>query len=122
VDFTRTIAFNKGYHGVGLSMKRLVLILLLLAQPAWAQVKLVPKDVDKQVAKRADICAPIGRTEDGKLVYAMKCEIPPKPATAAVDPQAAVNPDAEAKSETETETTTERSGLFGLSYDRRPKQ
>jgi hypothetical protein len=118
VDFTRTIAFNKGYHGVGLSMKRLVLILLLLAQPAWAQVKLVPKEV----TKRADNCAPIGRTEDGKLVYAMKCEIPLRPATAAVAPQAAVNPDAEAKSETETETTTERSGLFGLSYDRRPKQ
>jgi hypothetical protein len=103
-------------------MKRLVLILLLLAQPAWAQVKLVPKEV----TKRADNCAPIGRTEDGKLVYAMKCEIPPKPATAAVAPQAAVNPalspEVEPKSETETETTTERSGLFGLSYDRRPKQ
>jgi hypothetical protein len=106
-------------------MKRLVLILLLLAQPAWAQMKLVPKDVDKQVAKRPDNCAPIGRTEDGKLVYAMKCEMPPKPVAPAVAPQAAVkpaqNPDVDPKSETETETTTERTGLFGMSFDRRPK-
>jgi hypothetical protein len=118
------VQYRKVMRGRG-AMKRLVLILLMLAQPAWAQMKLVPKDVDKQAAKRADNCAPIGRTEDGKLVYSMKCEMPPKPVAPAVAPQAAVNPapspDAEPKSE-ETETTTERSGLFGMSYDRRPKQ
>jgi len=34
----------------------------------------------------ADPCKPIGRTEDGKLVYSMKCEnlpVPPRPAAAA---------------------------------------
>jgi hypothetical protein len=43
-----------------------------------------------------DPCKPIGRTEDGKLVYSMKCEnlpTPPKPpvaaATSAVPPPAA---------------------------------
>ena len=106
--------------GWGYRMKKLVLVLLMLAQPASAQMKLVPKDA----GKRADNCAPIGRTEDGKLVYAMKCEMPPKPAAAVVAPQAQVAPapSAEPKVETETETQTERSGLFGMSYDRRPKQ
>lgn len=102
-------------------MKKLVLVLLMLAQPVWAQTKPVPKEV----ARRSDNCAPIGRTEDGKLVYSMKCEMPPKPAASVVAPQAEVkpapNPEAEPRSEAETETTTERSGLFGLSYDRRPK-
>ena len=40
----------------------------------------------------ADPCKPIGRTEDGKLVYSMKCDklpIPPKPAVAAAPPAAA---------------------------------
>jgi len=92
-------------------MKRLVLIVLLLAQPAWAQMK------PKEVAKRADHCAPIGRTEDGKLVYAMTCEMPPKP-VAAVPPQAQPTPEPQATAEPETE----RTGLFGMSYDRRPKQ
>ncbi|WP_407154404.1 hypothetical protein [Bradyrhizobium sp. STM 3557] len=90
-------------------MKRLVLIVLLLAQPAWAQVK--PKDA----AKRTDNCAPIGRTEDGKLVYSMRCEMPPKPVTAA---PSQATPEPQAASEPETE----RTGLFGMSYDRRPKE
>lgn len=90
-------------------MKKLVLVILLLAQPAWAQMKPVAKDA----AGRADPCAPIGRTEDGKLVYSMKCETLPKPAAP---------PQAEAKPAPEPEPETERSGLFGLSYDRRPKQ
>jgi hypothetical protein len=122
VDFQRAIAFNERCHGVVLSMKKLVLILVLVAQPAWAQMKLVPKDT----AKHADNCAPIGRTEDGRLVYSMKCEMPPKSAASIIAPQSGAKPapssEAEPKSETETETTTERSGLFGLSYDRRQKQ
>jgi hypothetical protein len=115
VDFARAIEFNEGGHGVRLSMKRLVLIVLMLSQPAWAQMKPVAKDT----GKRADNCAPIGRTEDGKLVYSMKCEMPPKP-VAAVPPQAqpAPTPEPQATSEPETEHT----GLFGMSYDRRPKQ
>jgi hypothetical protein len=95
-------------------MKRLMLIALLLAQPAWAQVK----PAAKNAANRADKCAPIGRTEDGKLVYSMTCEMPPKPVVAAVPPQAQPTPEPPAASEPETE----RTGLFGMSYDRRPKQ
>lgn len=92
-------------------MKKLMLIVLLLVQPAWAQMKPVAKD-----AKHSDACAPIGRTEDGKLVYSMKCETLPKP------PAPAAAPQAEARPAPEPEPETERTGLFGLSYDRRPKQ
>lgn len=95
-------------------MKKLVLVMLVLSQPAWAQMKPVAKDA----ARRTDACAPIGRTEDGKLVYSMKCETLPKPSTPAMPPQAEANPAPAAQPEPETE----RSGLFGLSYDRRPKQ
>ena len=95
-------------------MKKLIVVMLLLAQPAWAQMKPGAKDA----AKRADNCAPIGRTEDGKLVYSMKCETLPKPPAPAAAPQAEAKPAPTAEPEPETE----RSGLFGLSYDRRPKQ
>src|ERR1700730_12357627 len=59
-------------------MKKLVLAILLIASPAWAQTKLLPKSV----TARADPRAPIGRTADGKLVYSMKCENLPAPAPA----------------------------------------
>jgi hypothetical protein len=92
-------------------MKKLVLAILLVASPAWAQTKLLPKSV----TARADPCAPIGRTADGKLVYSMKCEnlpVPPPPPQAEISeppppPQAEVH----------------RSGIFGLSYEvKRPDQ
>jgi hypothetical protein len=54
-------------------MTRLVLAILLMSSPAWAQ------------GKRVDNCAPIGRTADGKLVYSMKCDnlpVPPPPPVA----------------------------------------
>jgi hypothetical protein len=103
-------------------MKRVVLIMLMLAQPALmpsalAQVAPAPK---QGAAKRADACAPIGRTEDGKLVYSMKCESIPKPVAPAA-PQAAAQP-AQPAPAAEPEPETERSGLFGWSYDRRSKQ
>src|SRR5258708_35916243 len=59
-------------------MKKLLLAILLISSPAWAQTKPLPKGA----ATRADNCTPIGRTEDGKLVYSMKCEnlsAPPRP-------------------------------------------
>ncbi len=92
-------------------MKKLVLfpVMLVLSSPAWAQTKLAPK----AAAARVDNCAPIGRTADGKLVYSMKCETLPAPP--------ASPPQAEAK-EAPTpapEPETQRSGLFGWSYDRR---
>src|ERR1700692_2443378 len=56
-------------------MKKLVFFILLIASPAWAQTKLVPKSV----TARADPCAPIGRSADGKLGYSMKCDNLPAP-------------------------------------------
>ncbi|WP_315781904.1 hypothetical protein [Bradyrhizobium sp. SZCCHNPS1003] len=102
-------------------MKRLVLIILVMAQPALVQSALAqtapaPKPA---AARRADACAPIGRTEDGKLVYSMKCETIPKPVAPAA-PQAAAQPTQSAPA-AEPEPETERSGLFGWSYDRRSK-
>jgi hypothetical protein len=92
-------------------MKKLVFAILLIASPAWAQTKLVPKNV----TARADPCAPIGRTADGKLVYSMKCENLPAPLPPA--PQAEIAP------APEPEPEVQRSGIFGLSYERkRPDQ
>ncbi|WP_257169863.1 hypothetical protein [Bradyrhizobium sp. SRS-191] len=100
-------------------MKRLAVIMVVLGQfgaasSAWAQTGPKPNS-----AKRADACAPIGRTEDGKLVYAMKCETIPKPVAPPTPPQAAAQPAPEPAAEPEPET--QRSGVFGWSYDRRPK-
>jgi len=89
-------------------MSKYLLILLLIASPAMAQVKLAPKSS----AAHTDPCAPIGRTADGKLVYSMKCEnlpAPPPQAELKEAPQPAAEPEPEAR----------RSGIFGWSYDRR---
>jgi hypothetical protein len=85
-------------------MKKLVFAILLIASPAWAQTKLVPKSA----TARVDNCAPIGRTADGKLVYSMKCEILPAPPPP--PPQAEVEPPPEPE--------VQRSGIFGLSLSR----
>jgi hypothetical protein len=94
-------------------MKRLLLALLLIASPAWAQTKLTPKST----GVRADNCAPIGRTAKGELVYSMKCDnlpVPPAP-----PPQAEVR-EAPAPA---PEPEVQRSGIFGWSYERkRPDQ
>jgi len=91
-------------------MKKLVLAILLMSSPAWAQTKLVPKNA----TARVDNCAPIGRTADGQLVYSMKCEnlpVPPPPPQAAVAPPPAPEPE------------VRRTGIFGLSYEvKRPDQ
>ena len=89
-------------------MKKLLLALLLTASPAWAQTKLTPS---KGVAARADNCAPIGRTADGKLVYSMKCENLPAPA---LPP-----PQAETREVPAPEPEVQRSGIFGWSYERK---
>jgi hypothetical protein len=89
-------------------MRKLIFIVLLIVPPssaqlAWAQVKLVPKNV----TSRADPCAPIGQTADRKLVYSLKCDnlpVPPPPPVAEVAPPP---PQAE----------IHRSGIFGLSYE-----
>lgn len=84
--------------------------LLLLAAPALAQ------PAPKNAAARADPCAPIGRTADGKLVYSMKCETIPVPLAPPPSPQAEVK---EALPAAEPEPEVRRSGIFGWSYDRR---
>jgi hypothetical protein len=91
-------------------MSKYLLVLVLIASPAVAQVKLTPKTS----AVHPDPCAPIGRTADGKLVYSMKCEILPAPPP---PPQAELREAPQPAAEPEPETR--RSGVFGWSYDRR---
>ncbi|TAI63320.1 hypothetical protein [Bradyrhizobium sp. Leo170] len=98
-------------------MKKFLPVLLLVAlpacSPALAQTQLVPKDAKsatKGAVARADDCAPIGRTAKGELVYSLKCENLPAPPPP--PPQAEAKP-------TPPEPETQRSGLFGWSYDRR---
>jgi hypothetical protein len=102
-------------------MKKLVFAFLLITSPGivapvLAQTKLVPKTAaPKSTAARVDNCAPIGRTEDGKLVYSMKCETLPTPPPP--PPQAEVTP------APPPEPEVQRSGIFGWSYERkRPDQ
>jgi hypothetical protein len=82
-------------------MRKLVFVILLIASPAWAQVKLVPKNV----ATRADPCAPIGQTADRKLVYSLKCDNLPAPPPPPVAEVAPLPPEPE----------VQRGGLFGMS-------
>jgi hypothetical protein len=96
-------------------MKKLVLVILLVASPALAQTKLTPKNT----TVRVDNCAPIGRTADGKLVYSMKCDNLPAPP--APPPQAEVREAPAPAAAPEPEV--QRSGIFGWSYERkRPDQ
>lgn len=95
-------------------MSKYLLVLLLIASPAAAQVKLTPKTS----AAHPDPCAPIGRTADGKLVYSMKCENLPAPAPP--PPQAELKEaPLTAAAAAEPEPEVRRSGIFGWSYDRR---
>jgi len=94
-------------------MKKLVLAILLISSPAWAQTKLAPKSA----TARIDNCAPIGRTADGKLVYSMKCENLPALAPVPLPPQAEAAPAAPPQPE------VRRSGIFGLSFEvKRPDE
>ena len=87
-------------------MKKLLLCVMLMAAvtPAWSQTK--PK------AGRADSCAPIGQTANRELVYPMSCNNLPAPPP--LPPQAEVQQAPAAAPEPETQ----RSGLFGMSFDR----
>ena len=64
-------------------MKKLLLVLLLTASPAWAQTQLTPKErkaaAKGTTARVVDNCAPIGRTAKGELVYSLKCDNLPAP-------------------------------------------
>jgi hypothetical protein len=116
MDFRRVIRFN-GSEPMSFErpMKKLALVIFLTAwpalPPAWAQTKLMPKSA----AVRADPCAPIGRTADGKLVYSMKCENLPAPIP---PPQAEIR-----EPPPPPQAEIQRSGLFGWSYEvKRPDQ
>ena len=91
-------------------MKKLVLAILLISSPAWAQTK----PPAKGATARVDNCAPIGRTADGKLVYSMKCENLPAPVPPAPPPQAEAAPATPAPS---PEPEVRRSGIFGWSFE-----
>src|ERR1700745_1787914 len=88
-------------------MKKLLLcaMLIVAATPASSQTK------PKAVAGR-DPCAPIGQTANRELVYSMGCNNlpapPPLPPQAEVQQAPAPAPEPE----------TQRTGLFGMSFDR----
>jgi hypothetical protein len=96
-------------------MKKILLVMLLMASPVWAQTQIAPKtQPNNATARAADPCAPIGRTGKGELVYSMKCGNLPAPqpsaqAEAREAPAAAPAPEPE----------VQRGGIFGWSYDRR---
>jgi hypothetical protein len=106
-------------------MKKILLLVLLMASPAWAQTQLTPNTATPNTAtpkaampkgttaRVVDNCAPIGRTAKGELVYSMKCDNLPAPP--APPPQAEVREAPAAPPEPEVQ----RSGIFGWSYDRR---
>lgn len=84
-------------------MNKLILVILLLSQPAWAQ------------GKRVDNCAPIGRTADGRLVYSMKCDrLPVAVAPAPAPPPAAEASPAPAAAAPEPEP--DQGGLFKFPF------
>jgi hypothetical protein len=87
-------------------MKKLILVVLLMTSPAWAQSKPVG-------GKRVDNCAPIGRTADGKLVYSMKCENLP---VAVPAPAAADASPAPAEKGTAAEPESDQGGLFKFPF------
>jgi hypothetical protein len=111
IDFAVVIRLNAGLTRAE-SMQKLIMAALttfaLLSVPASAQTKLTPKNA----ASRADLCAPIGRTANGELVYSMKCDTIPTP------PQTRIEETAPPPAPPPQQETT-RSGIFGWSYDRR---
>lgn len=112
MDIPRPIRFNSGLTAhvcERTQMKKLVFAILLIASPAWAQTTQT-KPAPRAVTARADVCAPIGRTADGKLVYSMKCDNLPVPVAPAPPPQAEIAPPPEPE--------VQRSGLFGMSFSR----
>ncbi len=90
-------------------MKKLVFAILLIASPAWAQTNQT-KPAPRAVTARADVCAPIGRTADGKLVYSMRCDNLPVPVAPPPQPQAEAAPPPEPE--------VQSRGLFGMSFSR----
>jgi hypothetical protein len=104
--------FSRSTVSVGPEVKKLVVAILLISSSAWAQTKPGPKNI----ASRVDECAPIGQTADRQPVYSMKCKNLPAP------PSPPPSPQAEVKGAPVAEPEVERSGIFGLSYSRKPAE
>jgi hypothetical protein len=91
-------------------VKKLIILMLLAVSAnawtphAWAQAR-------PQKSAVRDACAPIGKTADGQLVYGMACNAMPAP-----PPRTEAAPAAATSAEPEVE----RSGIFGMSYTRKP--
>jgi hypothetical protein len=113
IDFAAVIRLNAALLRVESMQKLIITILLatsaLVSVPAAAQTKLTPKNT----ASRTDVCAPIGRTANGALVYSMKCDTIPAP------PQTRIEETAPPPPAPPPQQETQRSGIFGWSYDRR---
>jgi hypothetical protein len=87
-------------------MKRFLLcMIVVVTTPAWSQTKPNPK----ATATRVDPCTPIGQTANRELVYSMTCNNLPAPPP--LPPQAEAPPPPEPE--------VQRSGIFGMSFDRR---
>ena len=86
--------------------KSISLIAVLLALPAVAFAADKPAKRQKGSAAVSDVCTPIGKTADGKLIYSLDCESIPSVNAPSAPPAAQI------------EDRTERSGLFGFSLDR----
>jgi hypothetical protein len=91
---------------VGAIVKAKVIVIVVTAV-CMPVVCSAPAPAQVAPSRPADACQPIGRTEDGKLVYSLKCTTlpaPPKPS-----PAAGAEPSAPAAAAEEED----RGGLFG---------
>ena len=86
--------------------QHLAMITLLLLPPVAQAQTNSTKKIGTQSPTSIDPCKPIGRTEDGKLVYGMNCSN--------VAPRA--TPEA---TETKQKPEITRRGIFGMSYGER---
>jgi hypothetical protein len=112
---------TRAFHARANLMKNFLLVVSLTLASASADAQSAPKDIARPATKgsaaRVDSCAPIGRTATGELVYSMKCENLPSPAS---PPQARIE---ESTTPPPAQPEAQRSGLFGWSFDRRqPEQ
>jgi hypothetical protein len=86
--------------------RSLGLLVLLGALAGFHQASAAPKKTSSAVS--ADPCAPVGKTDDGKIIYPVTCDRFP---TRAEQPVRQFGP------ATEQTDSFVRTGLFGLSFE-----
>jgi hypothetical protein len=92
----------------GESMWKLIFCIIVMATaPVWSQTK----PAVRGLAAHVDPCAPIGQTANRELVYSMSCNNLPAPPPLPPQAVAPAPP---------PEPEVERTGIFGMSFDRRP--